>query len=49
LEKEEIKVKTAASSIQEAEIVFSSNRFYGHVTAEKDSQFVEIRGYKWGE
>ena len=49
LEKEEAKIKTAASSIQEAEIVFSSNRFYGHVTAEKDAQFVEIRGYKWGE
>ena len=41
--------KVAATTIQEAEIVFSSNRFYGHVTSDKDSMFVEIRGYKWGE
>ncbi|KAL5260745.1 hypothetical protein ACHWQZ_G010783 [Mnemiopsis leidyi] len=41
--------KVAATTIQEAEIVFSSNRFYGHVTSDKDSMFVEIRGYKWDE
>ena len=40
--------KVAATAIQEAEIVFSSNRFYGHVTSDKESEFVEIRGYKWG-
>ena len=39
----------SAKTIQEAEIVFSSNRFYGHVTSDQDAQFVEIRGYKWGK
>ncbi|XP_063679214.1 uncharacterized protein LOC134814847 isoform X2 [Bolinopsis microptera] len=39
----------SAKTIQEAEIVFSSNRFYGHVTSDQDAQFVEIRGYKWDE
>lgn len=35
--------------IQEAEIVFSSNRLYGHANTSEGAGFKEIRGYKWDE
>jgi len=46
---QQTEVHDDSPTLHNAEIVFSSNRLYGHVTTSAGSEeHAEIRGYKWG-